>query len=178
MRGRLLQRFLAGIRRLDAGAIRAVDPDGAGPLVAGYDDDFREPNLEDPDEDGVGEVARREVDEIQIPCQVESDAFEALRLYAAGHSPRMSVDLTTHMRDLERLGLVGDDGEILIRAGDRLGAIYNRAGAVVQAVRNPPGLFVSEAAPAGFGLGGLVPTRNLVVITFADRRQAAGSVAS
>jgi hypothetical protein len=40
MRGRLIFKFLAELRRLDTRAMATVDPDGPGPLTGGYDPDF------------------------------------------------------------------------------------------------------------------------------------------
>ncbi len=40
-------------------------------------------------------------------------------------------------------------------------------------VQIPPGLYVEEACPIGFGLGLLRPRRNLLLVTFKERTQAA-----
>jgi len=45
--------------------------------------------------------------------------------------------------------------------------------ALVQAVRTPPGLFVTEAKPMGFGLFMPRPRRNLLLVTCDDRETAA-----
>jgi hypothetical protein len=50
-------------------------------------------------------------------------------------------------------------GDALVRPGDRLAALYDKAGALVQAVRTPPGLYVTEARPTGFGLNMARPRR-------------------
>jgi hypothetical protein len=174
MRGRLIYRYLAELHRLDAAAMAAADPDGPGPLESGFDPDFKEPVLVDLDDDGVGERARQEHRPIRVPCQVEPDVVEALRVLPAGQSPRAKVVLTFHFRSLERLGLVHPgSGAPIIQPGDRLGALYDRHGALVQAIRNPPGLFVTETKPSGFGLGMARPRRNLLLVTFEDRQQAA-----
>ncbi|NVJ28865.1 hypothetical protein HUW62_47535, partial [Myxococcus sp. AM011] len=65
-------------------------------------------------------------------------------------------------------------GDALIRPSDRLGALYDVTGALVQAVRTPPGLYVTEARPTGFGLHRRRPRRNLLLVTFNDRPQARG----
>jgi hypothetical protein len=88
----------------------------------------------------------------------------------SGNTPRSSVDLVFHFRDLERMGLVdAATGEALIRTSDRLGALYDAAGQLVWAVRTPPGLYVTEARHAGFGLSRRRPRRNLLVVSFSDR---------
>ncbi len=171
MRGRLIFPFLAELHRLDTAAMARGDASsGLGP---GYDDDFKEPILVDADDDGVAEPFRREHAAVRIPCQVEPEAFEALRMATSGNTPRSSMDLVFHFRDLERLGLVDTaTGDALIRPSDRLGALYAADGQLVQAVRTPPGLYVTEARPIGFGLNRRRPSRNLLLVSFQDRPAA------
>lgn len=172
MRGKLIFPFLAELFRWDAAAM-AADPDGTGELTSGYDPDFKEPVLVDADDDGVAERIRREFPPIRVPCQVEPEAFQALRMATAGNTPKSSLDLVFHFRDLERLGLVDPiTGDALLRPSDRLGGLYDVAGRLVQAVRTPPGLYVSEARPIGFGLGRRHPRRNLLLVSFEDRPAA------
>ena len=174
MRGRLIFPFLAELHRLDTKAFALEDPDGAGPLAGGFDPDFKEPVLVDTNDDGIGERIRKEHAPVRIPCQVEPDAFEALQEYASGNSPRSRIRLVFHFADLEKLGLVDSgSGDALVRVGDRLGAIFDLGGALVQAVRTPPGLFVTEAKPMGFGFFMPRPRRNLLLVTFDDRETAA-----
>lgn len=170
MRGRLIFPFLAEIHRLDT--------TGTGPLTSGYDPDFKEPVGVDSNDDGIGEPVRIEHLAVRVPCQVEPKTFEQLRMFAAGNSPRSRIELVFHFRDLKQLGLVdGATGDALVRPGDRLGALYDKAGALVQAVRTPPGLYVSEARPIGFGLHRPRPSRNLLLVAFEDRQLAAGRAA-
>ena len=174
MRGRLIFPFLAELCRLDTAAMAAVDPDGPGPLEGGYDPDFKEPVLVDQDDDGIGERVRQEHPPVRVPCQVDTKAFEELRMLASGNAPRSRIDLVFHFKDLERLGLVdAASGDALIRPGDRLAAIRDLCGDLVQEVRTPPGLYVTEARPIGFGLNMARPRRNLLLVTFEDRRQGA-----
>lgn len=170
MRGRLIFAFLAQLFRLDTRATAALDPDGAGPLTSGYDDDFKEGVLVDRDGDGIGERVRVEHPPLQIPCQVEPAEFEALGMFPSGNAPRSKLTLLFHFKDLERMGLVdAATGDALVRPGDRLGAILDRTGVLVQAIRTPPGLFVTEARIGGFGFGLLRPHRNLLLVSFSDR---------
>ena len=172
MRGRLVFTFSAELHRLDCRAMATADPGGAGPLTTGHDPDFKEPVLVDRDGDGIGERVRAEHPPVRLPCQVDTKAFEELRMLASGNAPRSQLDLVFHFKDLERLGLVDTaSGDALIRPGDRLAAIYDKAGALVQAVRTPPGLYVTEARPIGFGLGLSRPRRNLLHVTFGARQQ-------
>ena len=178
MRGRLIFPFLAELFRLDTAAMAAVDPDGPGPLEGGYDPDFKEPVVVDQDDDGIGERVRQEHPPVRVPCQVDTKVFEELRMFASGNAPRSRIDLVFHFKDLERMGLVdGDTGDPLLRPGDRLGALYDKAGQLVQEVRTPPGLYVTEARPIGFGLNMARPRRNLLLVAFEDRQPAAGRAA-
>ena len=177
MRGRLIFPLLAQLHRLETAAMAAAGPDGAGGSASGYDEDFREPVLVDADGDGVAEPFRREYPPLRIPCQVEPEAFEALRMTAAGNAPRSALELVFHFRDLERLELVdAASGDALVRPGDRLGGLYDIEGRLVQAVRTPPGLYVTEARSIGFGLNRRRPTRNLLLVSLQDR-PAARSIA-
>lgn len=174
MRGNLIFRFAAELFRLDTTAM-AADPDGPGGFASGYDPDFREPVLIDADGDGVAEPFRREYPPVRVPCQVEPQAFDAQRMTQSGNAPRSSIGLVFHFRDLERLALVdAATGDALIRPGDRLGALYALDGQLVQAIRTPPGLYVTEARPIGFGLHRPRPSRNLLLVSFHDRALAPG----
>jgi hypothetical protein len=165
MRGRLLQAFAAELAQLDTAAT-AADPDGAGPLTSGYDADFQETVLV-PSGAPQGRDARREKPLIRVPCQIEVQGFGELAELATGNSPRSRLLLVFHFADLERLGLVDPTtGESLLRIGDRLAAIRDaRTGGLIQAVRTPPGLYLTEPQ-SEFGLGG---RRNLLLATFSER---------
>jgi hypothetical protein len=72
-----------------------------------------------------------------------------------------------HFADLERLGLVDlATGEALLRIGDRLAAIRDhRTGDLIQAVRTPPGLYLTEPQPESVW----AVARNLLVATVSER---------
>jgi hypothetical protein len=163
MRGKLIFPFLAEIHRLDTLATASTDP-------SGYDPDFKEPVVVDQSQDGVGQRVRNEHPPVKIPCQVEPKSFEELTMFASGNSPRASIQLVFHFRDLERLGLVDATGEAMIRPGDRLGAVYDKAGNLIQEIRNP--LYAIDARPMGFGLHRAKPSRNLLFVVFESRQQA------
>jgi hypothetical protein len=164
MRGRLINPFLAEIARLDTVAT-AADPDGPGPLVTGYDPDFRETIVLE--ESGQRLDSRREMPPIRVPCQVEVGTFEAMQQLVGGNSPGAQVTLVFHFRDLEQMALVdAASGDALLRVNDRLVAIHNLAGAIVQAVRTPPGLYAVEVQPQSFGLG---RARNLLLVRWEPR---------
>lgn len=169
MRGALVFRFVAELYRLDTRAMAEGVPSVG--LPPAYDEDFKEAILVDADGDGVGESLRREHSPVRVPCQVEPVALDSMRMTTAGNAPDSRLDLVFHFRDLERLGLVdAATGEALVRPSDRLGALYDRDGNLVQAVRTPPGLYVTEARPIGFGLARRRPRRNLLLVRFEERR--------
>lgn len=169
MRGRLINPFIAELAQLDT-VRTAADPDGPGPLASGYDADFKE-TVVVPAPVGRGVDARMEKDAIHLPCQVEVGTFEALQQLTAGNSPNSRVILVFHFQDLERMGLVDEGtGDALVRVNDRLVAIRNMAGELVQAVRTPPGLYATEVQPQSFGLG---LSRNLLLVTFEERELTA-----
>jgi hypothetical protein len=167
VRGRLIFPFLAELAQLDTAAT-ALDPDGAGPLTSGYDPVFREPRVFV--QDGVRTVARKEKDLVRVRCQVEPDVFDQLRVTPAGESPRLMTGLFFHFRDLENAGMVDANGEPTIRVNDRLVAIYETNGALVQRVRTPPGLYATAVEPRGLGIG---KKRNLLFVRFEERATAA-----
>ena len=178
MRGRLIFPFLAELFRLDTEMMAGPIGVGPDPAAPGYDPDFKEPVVVDQDDDGIGERIRAEHEPVRVPCQVDTKVFDELRMFASGNAPRSRIDLVFHFKDLERLGLVdAGTGDALVRPGDRLAAIYDKAGDLVQSVRTPPGLYVTEARPSGFGLNMARPRRNLLMVTFEDRQPAAGRAA-
>lgn len=160
MRGRLIGAVLAEIHRVDAvGMATGVPP--------GFDPDFDEPTREAP-----GTTLRRELAPLALPCQVEPADLDALELGAAGDVPRSRVAIVFHVPDLEARGLIdATTGHALLRPGDRLGALRDRAGALIESFPSPPGLFLVEATPISYGLGLLRPRANLLLCTFHDRPQ-------
>ena len=169
MRGRLIFKFLADLRRLDT---QATSAPGSG-LHQGYDADFKEPGLVDRDGDGIAERERIELPFIMVPCQVEPKELENLQMLASGDSPRSNIGLVFHFLDLERLGLVDtQSGQALIRPKDRLAGLYDLCGALIQTIRTPPGLYVTQTLPRGFGLCRSRPCRNLLLVTFEARQLA------
>jgi hypothetical protein len=167
VRGRLIFPFLAELAQLDTAAT-AADPDGAGPLAAGYDPIFRSPVVRT---DGTGaRVSSRAEVLVQLPTSIDDKAQEQLRMMATGNAPGRRLVLTFHFRDLERRGLVDTNGDAKIRVNDRLVRILTRDGQLVQLFGNPPGVFVTELNPLSYGLG---RKRNLLDVTLEDREQTA-----
>ena len=172
MRGALISAFSAELAQLDAAATAAPPAGPTGP-ASGYDLDFQETVLV-PSVGGRGLDARRERAPLLLPCQVEVQSFGELQEVLTGNSPRAQLTLVFHFRDLEARKLVDPiTGDAGLRMGDRLVAIRDRrTGEVVQAVRTPPGLYLTEAQPQSFGLGS---RRNLLLAIFGDRMLGARS---
>lgn len=166
MRGRLINPFIAELAQLDTVAT-AADPDAGGVLTSGYDPIFKEPYKLPPS----GTDARKEKAVIFIPCQVEVNTWEMLQQIASGNLSPSSVKLVFHFSDLERMGLVGNDGDALIRTGDRLVTIRKKSdNSVIQTIHPERGsLYCTEAQVQSFGLSG--GARNLLVCTFEPRAQ-------
>jgi hypothetical protein len=163
MRGKLIFPFWCELARLDTVAT-AADPDGAGVYSAGYDPDFKEP-VKLSQGEGPGESHREEKSLVKIPAQIEPQTLDRLQMFASGNVPDARMAVVMHFRYLEQNGLVDTTtGEPLIRIGDRLNAIYDKAGTLVQTIR--PELYVTEVRPIGYGLG---HARNLLLVVFDDR---------
>jgi hypothetical protein len=169
VRGRLIVPFFAELAQLDT-VETAKDPDGAGDLTSGYDDDFRTV-VKVSDGTAAGVDARQEKPAILVPCQVETRVLDMLRQIASGNAADADLILVFHFRDLENMGLVDPTtGKALIRTNDRLVAIREcPSGDLIEAIPNPPGLFVTEPRSSSFGLSG--GARNLLVVTLKDREQ-------
>jgi hypothetical protein len=162
MRGRLIQKFTAEIARLDT---ESTESSGY------YDDTFRELVHSDAASgDGIGTKQRQEHTVVKLPCQVSDDTWEALQARDQGNTPQSEVVLWFHFRDLENNSLVAADGTSLINVGDRLVTIRDHlTDDVVHTVRTPPGLYVKEARPRGFGICMARPKRNLLRVAFEER---------
>lgn len=168
MRGRLINPFLIEIARLDL-AGTAADPDGAGARTSGYDDVYRE-TVVLPSTDLVGTDARVEYPLIQIPAQLHTGPtpgqLMALKPTVTGNVAAGFLQALVMFEDLDRLDLVDlDTKAAMLKVGDRLVAIYDMDGILVQQIMTPPGLYCVAAVPI-FGLGS---TRNLLELSFESR---------
>lgn len=160
-RGRLIAPFIAIIHRLDVSATE---------LAGGFDPDFRSIKHGYPGGLGTRVSARRELPPIELTCQVEMGRWDEQRQVASGNAPNTELTLIFHFTQLEAAGLVDlTTGDPLLRVNDRLSELRRIADStLVQAVRDPPGLYATEVQPAGLGLGG---NRNLLVTMWGDRPQ-------
>lgn len=167
-RGRLIFPFLVDIAQLDTAAT-AADPDAAGPLVSGYDGDFREPVAVAPLSSSAIAEPRRVETIVQLKAQIENEEQERMQMMITGRSPNGRLALVFHYADLEAAGMVSSEtGRPLLRApGDRLVAIRNvHTGELIEAIPAKPGLFAVEVRSIGFGLGTF---RNLLMMIFEER---------
>lgn len=135
-----------------------------------YDDVFREATSVDTDGDGIGDPTRKELATIDLHCQFEDGAWEALEAHAMGVDPEFKIGLLFHFRQLEKEGLVNTDGSPNLTISDRLVAIYDKRGTTkIQDVPTERPLYVLEARPMSYGLGLVNPKRNLLLVTFGQR---------
>jgi hypothetical protein len=157
VRGRLVFAFLAELAQLDT-----VATEGAG-----YNPKLHELRVSY-DPAGNRTTTRRETLRT-FRAQVETQTFDALRVTQLANAPVTQLVLIAHMRDLEIAGLVDEEGRALVRVNDRVVRIRAMDGVAQHFFPNPPGVFITEVGPAGFGYGG---RRNLLVMRLADRAQA------
>lgn len=158
-RGRLLWWFWVALRRLDTSGTEAA---------GNYDSRFRTVKAFYPrGPDKPREIGRRELPEVRLKAQIE--VFDGDRLVQAptGNLPQSKFVAVFHMKELEKLGLIDDDGQPLIHVGDRLDAIYDKRGQLKRRYTNPQ-MFVTEVPQHAFGLG---YNQNLLNVVFDDRPQ-------
>ena len=156
-RGRLIHPFQVEMYQLD---LEGMDEESV------LDEDYGEPTLASTP-DGRGELNRKELPPIRIPAQIEPDSFQRQMMRELGDVKAGVFAVCFHFADLERMGLVDiETGIAKIRPSDRMGAIYEMGGTLAQQFPNPPGMFVTEATPTEFGLGG---KRNLLLVRMQSR---------
>ena len=105
MTGFLNNPFLIEIAQLDI-VETEKDPDGAGLLTSGYDNDFKETiPYDQPNNDGsvVTRTTTRKENTICVPAQVRTRLFERLQQLRSGNSPDGAIELTFHRNALESL---------------------------------------------------------------------------
>lgn len=168
MRGRLHHKFFAEIGMFSAIDTKK-DPDGAGPLQSGFDDDFNEIMVFTAP-DGARTNAREDEPSVFIPCIIETDSWEALQQYQAGNQPNTNIIITSHRKELERLELLNvERGEPLVRVNDRMLSIRDDCKRIIYKPRAP--FYITQVRPA-FGIG---RTPDLFNFTLEDRENFAKS---
>jgi hypothetical protein len=165
----LLQKAVLVIHPLDLGATRAVDP--TGEETAGYDDVLNEPVVyTTTTNERVS--ARRESAQIRIPCQVEDLTDKQLNQMATGDDPITNIAFVLHRKDLEELRLLDNNGDILIKKGDRIEKLEEYGAPIGTTIKTflSPGLYVHEVRSKSWGFG---PTGYDLEIVYTSRRQEA-----
>lgn len=161
-RGRLIFPQLVVIERLNTVKTRA----------AGYDDVFREPK-NFTNTDGDRENTRTD-DLIRLPCQIEDYTFRALRQLHAGDNPNSRYHFVFHFRDLEKQGLIDENGNPLITKNDRIVEVREKCrDKLIRKFEDDKQLYFTEPRE-GFGIG---PNRNLLVM-IAEERETGVSATS
>jgi len=132
----------------------------------GYDEDFREVALADPDGTGIGATLRKET-LVTISAQVETERDESQSMGAAGDVPQTRLDLVVHRQDLEALGLIDlATGTILVKKGDRIVSLSDASGPVQTFDRVPVYCTESRMLQAFIG-----HRANLALLHFEERPQ-------
>lgn len=157
MRGRLINRAVIRLYRLDATASSAV-------VGGGYDPDLR-CLLPVDDNTQLGASSRREKAPVDLPCQVGRRSWGAAAPRGSGYEIDYDLEFVLHIPDLEAASLMDASGTPMITNGDRVGALLRVDGTTEETFDNPPGLFVvkverCEPAIAAFG----TPRSNLVLL--------------
>lgn len=169
-RGRLINKFVAVIMRLDTVATAAV-------VGGGYDPEF---DAVIPVDDGsqLGLSSRREMADLRLPVQLDRKNWGEQNLSRGGRQIVADIVLVFHWPDLENGGLVGADGECTLKKGDRISHIETRLGAVEATFDNPPGMFITDFERAGHGQAPFgTPRTNLLYTYCAYERVATVGVA-
>lgn len=157
MRGRLIQKFTAVIARLDESLTAAVSG-------GGYDPDFNEPL---PVDDGtqVGASSKRYMDSINVPCQLDRKTWDEIENTRSGAQKDADIILCLHLKDLENLGLIDSDQQVVFRQGDKLVQLLDKKGNVAQTFDDPPGMFFTSFEYIGHGLECFgTPKQNLFLV--------------
>jgi hypothetical protein len=163
MRGRLIQKFKARIRRLDTSTQETA---------GNFDDIFRTPKKSDSTGDGHGSVVRTERDAELLDCQIASPRYENMAQSEMGNDPDSEITLYFFAKDLEDSSLFDSTtGRPLIQVGTRLDAILDRLTGDTVLIF-PDGLFCDESYPVGWGLNMARAQRNLVKARFVRRKRA------
>lgn len=175
-RGRLIRPIMIELARLDTLATSLTQPDadadsGTSP---GYHSNFREVRVLPPNDQTAvgaprGDSARREKC-IRCLAQWEVNNFDFTQQWASGSSPSHRIGLVFHYRDLEKRGLLDDNGRALIHVNDRVSAVFHaKSGKLIQRfdVTEGQGLFITEVEPGSMGLSG--QHRNILLATAEDR---------
>lgn len=152
MRVPLIRPVVAVVRRLDIDATWDVNPPGTP--TKGYNPILREPILYDHPTTGARTSPRVEGAEIRIPCQLEVQTFERLRMTFDGNAPVTEFVVVMHRIHLDPLGLIdAATGRCVLKARDRIVRIEASpvSTRVVQTFKKE--LYIYEVRPRSHGMG-------------------------
>lgn len=151
----LLQPSIAVIHRLDVAATRNANPPGES--YSGYDETLLESVVYDQNENSpdIRKDARKELAPIRIPCQIETLTDETLRELAVGDAPVTDIYFVFHRKDLENLGLLDENRDVIIKKGDRISHLerYGAAVGTITKTFSDPGLYIYEMRSKSWGFG-------------------------
>jgi len=166
-RGRLINKFVAVIRRLDTEETSLV-------TGGGYDPEFDSPI---PVDDGtqLGASSRREMPELRLNCQLDRTSWGEQNMARGGKQIVADIVLVFHWPDLENMGLIGADGEPVLKKGDRIDHIETRKGDVEATFDNPPGMFITGFERAGHGQAPFGNPRTNLLYTYCSYDRVAGA---
>jgi hypothetical protein len=165
MPGRLINKFVAVIYRVDTAATAAV-------VGGGFDPEFGEAV---PLVDGtlLGASSLREMAPLRIECQIDRKDWGGGELSRSGGDEKMDIILTLSYRDLEVAGLIDANGAPTLYPGDRIDSIERLDGTLQEKFPNPPGMYVTDLGRAGHGLSAFrTPRFNLLDLFCSRRKQA------
>jgi hypothetical protein len=152
------------IAMIDAVATRVER--GPSNIQSGYDDDFGEIVVVSAPS-GSRQSEKLEQPSMFIPSQIENPVFDILQQMSAGAQLDTKLKLVWAYKDLVALDLMTESGEPLVRTNDRLVSIRDRQMRLIETIRTPPGLYVTEVLP----LFGIAQRRDLYIVSFEDRKQ-------
>jgi len=138
------------ICRLDIQQTWAVDPAGSD-YDKGYDPITEEPIISRVS--GVRTLPRQEMSPVTIPCQVETARFEELRAVFGGDDSVTDQVFVLHRMDLERLNLLDDDRNCVLKPGDRIDHLEMNS-RVVKSFRKHLFIYEVRMGSQGFGPDG------------------------
>lgn len=164
-RGRLINRFVAVVRRLDTAATAAV-------VGGGFDPEFAEAKIVS-NGTQLGVSSRQEMAELRLPVQLDRDSWGKVVPGRGGKQIKSDIILVFHWPDLENGSLIGSDGEPLLKAGDRIDKIETVMGDVEATFANPPGMFITDLERAGHGLSPFGTSRTNLLLVYCSYAKVA-----
>lgn len=157
MRGRIIQKFIASIARLDEASTGAV-------VEGGWDPDFHEPKIVD-DGTQLGNDSKRFHDPINLMCQLDRKSWGAVDSTRGGQQKTADIIICLHWPELQKRGLIDSNGKAIFRRGDKIIEILTKKGELDVKFDDPPGLFIRECERAGHGLSAFgTPKTNLLYV--------------